>query len=98
MNQKISPLQDCLLVKKQQTKQSATTSGIILPETSKEKPGLGSIVAVGPGKKDKDGALIPMKCKVGEVILFGKYAGTEIDIDGQTWLLVPEHEVLAKIL
>ncbi len=72
--------------------ETKTSSGIIIPDTAKEKPQRGTIVAAGPGKKDE-----PVTVKVGDVVLYGKYAGTEITIDGKDYLIMKESDVLAII-
>ncbi len=72
--------------------ETKTSSGIIIPDTAKEKPQRGTIVAAGPGKKDE-----PVTVKVGDIVLYGKYAGTEITIDGKDYLIMKESDVLAII-
>jgi chaperonin GroES len=75
-----------------------TASGIVLPETAKEKPQRGTIVAVGPGKKDDKGTVIPMDVKVGDVVLYAKYAGTEVKLSSdQTVLVLRESDILAIV-
>ena len=74
-----------------------TAGGIILPETAKEKPQEGKILAAGPGDRDEDGERIPMEVKVGDVVLYNKYAGTEIKVDGKKIIILRENEVLAII-
>jgi chaperonin GroES len=74
-----------------------TISGILLPETAKEKPQQGKVVAVGPGERDDQGKRIPMEVQLGDVILFGKYAGTEIQSNGQKYLILKENDALAII-
>ena len=85
---KLRPLQDRIIVKRVE-EETMTAGGIFIPETAKEKPQKGEIVAVGNGKKTEDGKVIPIDVKVGEKVLFGKYAGTEIKIDGEEY---PYHE------
>ena len=76
-----------------------TASGIILPETAKEKPQKGTILAVGPGAKDDSGKVMPMNVKVGDVVLYGKYAGTEVKLpNGKTVLVVRENDIFAIIV
>ncbi len=72
-----------------------TTGGIFLPETAKEKPQKGTILSVGPGERDDKGKYIPMDVKVGDVVLYNKYAGTEIKVDGKKIIILRENEVLA---
>lgn len=77
--------------------ETTTKSGIVIPETAKEKPMKGRVLAVGPGKYNEDGKLIPMSVKVGEVVLFKKYAPDEIEIDGKKYLVGDEDDILAII-
>lgn len=88
---KIKPLADRVLVKPQAAEEK-TASGIIIPDSAKEKPQRGKIVAAGPGTKDEK-----MEVKVGDVVLYGKYAGTEISIDGKDYLIMRQSDVLAII-
>jgi chaperonin GroES len=91
MEVKIKPLADRVVVKAAPAEEK-TASGIIIPDTAKEKPQRGTIVAVGPGKKDE-----PMNVKVGDTVLYGKYAGTEINIDGEDYLIMRESDIFAVI-
>jgi chaperonin GroES len=91
---KIRPLQDRIVVKRLEG-ESKTKGGIIIPDTAKEKPIEGKVVAVGNGKVLKDGKVRPVDVKVGDVVLFGKYSGTEIKIDGEEHVLIREDDVLA---
>lgn len=91
----ITPLHDRVIVKRIEEKESVK-GGIIIPDTAKEKPQEGEVVAVGSGKREK-GELIPLDVKVGDRILFGKYSGNEIKIDDQEYLILKEDEILAKI-
>lgn len=77
--------------------EDVTTGGIFLPETAKEKPQKGIVLAAGPGERDDKGKYIPMEVKVGDTILFNKYAGTEIKVDGKKIIILRENEVLAII-
>ena len=77
--------------------EDVTTGGIFLPETAKEKPQKGTILSVGPGERDDKGKYIPMDVKVGDVVLYNKYAGTEIKVDGKKIIILRENEVLAII-
>ncbi len=77
--------------------EDVTTGGIFLPETAKEKPQKGIVLAAGPGERDDKGKYIPMEVKVGDSILFNKYAGTEIKVDGKKLIILRENEVLAII-
>ena len=90
------PLHDRVLIKRVEEKEGAK-DGIVIPDTAKEKPQEGQVVAVGFGKKEKDGKLIPLDVKAGDRILFGKYSGTEIKIDDEDYLILREEEVLGVI-
>jgi len=91
---KVKPLQDRVLVKRLE-QELKTKGGIIIPDTGKEKPAEGKVVAVGPGKKDPDGKAIKMDVKKGDIVLFAKYSGNEIKIDGEEHLILREDEILA---
>jgi len=93
---KIRPLQDRLLVKRLEEKE-IKKGGIIIPDTAKEKPQEGEVVAVGPGKIGEDGKRQPMEVKKGDKILFGKYSGSEVKIDDEEFLIIREDEVLGII-
>ena len=88
---KVKPLADRVVILPTEAEQK-TVSGIIIPDTAKEKPQKGNVVAVGPGTKD-----VTMELKVGDVVLYGKYAGTEITIDGTDYLIMKQSDVLAVI-
>jgi len=90
---KIRPLSDRVLVLRIKEKEK-TTGGIIIPDTAKEKPQEGEIAAVGPGKLDESGKRIPLEVKKGDRVLFGKYAGNEIKIDGVEHLIMNETDIL----
>ncbi len=89
---KIKPLGDRVIVKAKEAEET-TKGGIILPDTAKEKPIEGTIVAVGAGKVTEEGKLVTMSVKVGDVVLYGKYSGTEIKIDGEEYLIMRESDV-----
>ncbi|MCX2727424.1 co-chaperone GroES [Thermomicrobium sp. 4228-Ro] len=91
---KIRPLGDRVVVKPIQ-KEEVTKSGIVLPDTAKEKPQRGQVVAVGPGRLTDDGKRLPMEVKVGDEVLFAKYAGTELKIDDEEYLILSEKDILA---
>lgn len=91
---KIKPLADRVVVKPSEAEEK-TAGGIILPDTAKEKPQEGTVVAVGPGKVSENGAKIPMEVKVGDRVLYGKYLGTEVTIDGIEHLIMRESDILA---
>jgi chaperonin GroES len=93
---KITPLQDRVLVKRVEQEEK-TKGGIIIPDTAKEKPLEGKVVAAGKGKILEDGKLQPVEVKPGDRILFGKYSGTEVEIDGEEHLIVKEDDILAII-
>ena len=92
----LKPLSDRLVVEPTE-KEERTASGIILPETAKEKPQEGTVLAAGPGRTDDDGKRIPMDVKVGDVVLYAKYAGTEVKIDDKKLLILKESDVLAIV-
>jgi chaperonin GroES len=91
---KVRPLHDRLLVRRIEEKETAR-GGIIIPDTAKEKPTEGRVLAVGNGRVLEDGTKLPVDVKVGDRILFGKYSGTDIKIDGEEVVIVREDEVLA---
>jgi len=93
---KIRPLQDRLIVERVEEEEK-TKGGIIIPDTAKEKPAEGNVVAVGNGKLDDDGKRIPLEVKKGNRILFGKYSGTEVKIEGKEYLIMREDDVLGII-
>jgi chaperonin GroES len=92
----LKPLADRVVVEPVE-KEERTASGIILPETAKEKPQEGTVVAVGPGRRDDDGKLIPMDVKQGDTVLFAKYAGTEVKIEEKKMLILKESDILAIV-
>lgn len=93
---KVRPLHDRVIVKRVE-EEEVTKGGIIIPDTAKEKPIEGKIVAVGKGKVTEDGKKLPLEVKKGDRILFGKYAGTEIQIDGEENLIMREDDIVAII-
>lgn len=93
---KVKPLADRVVVKPSEPEEK-TSGGIILPDTAKERPQQGKVVAVGPGRVTDNGAKIPMEVKVGDTVLYGKYAGTEVLIDGEEHLIMRESDILAVI-
>ena len=95
MSVNVTPLHDRVLIKRIEEKETVR-GGIIIPDTAKEKPQEGAVIAVGAGKIEK-GERVPMDVKVGDRILFGKYSGTEIKIEGEEYLILREEEILAKI-
>jgi chaperonin GroES len=95
MAAKLQPLADRVLVKPTE-KEEKTKSGIYLPDTAKEKPQEGEILAVGPGKMTDDGKRIPMDLKVGDRVIYAKYGGTEIKVDDEDMMILRESDILAK--
>jgi len=96
MSTKIRPLQDRIIVKRVQEEEK-TKGGIIIPDTAKEKPIEGKVIAAGNGKVQEDGKVRPLDVKAGDRILFSKYAGTEIKIDGEEHLIMREDDILGVI-
>jgi chaperonin GroES len=94
MSKKLKPLGDRLVVKPQEQEET-TASGLVLPETAKEKPQQGVVLAIGPGRRDDDGKRIEMDVAVDDIVLYAKYGGTEIKIDGEKVLILKESDVLA---
>jgi len=92
----IRPLHDRLIVKRIEEQESRSAGGIIIPDSAKEKPQQGKVIAVGLGKKEKN-ERVPLDVKEGETILFGKYSGQDIKIDGEEYLIMREDEVLAVL-
>jgi chaperonin GroES len=93
---KIRPLQDRLIVKRVEEEEK-TKGGIIIPDSAKEKPMEGKVIAVGKGKLLEDGKIHPLDVKAGDRVLFGKYAGTEVKIDGEEHLIMREDDILGVI-
>jgi len=96
MAMNLKPLGDRLVVEPRE-RESTTASGLVLPETAKEKPQEGEVIAVGPGRRDEDGKRIEMDVKVGDVVLYAKYGGTEVKIDDKKLLILKESDVLAIV-
>ncbi|MCD6292986.1 MAG: co-chaperone GroES [Deltaproteobacteria bacterium] len=92
----IRPLQDRIIVKRTEEEEK-TAGGIIIPDAAKEKPMQGEVVAAGKGKVSEDGKVMPLDVKVGDKILFGKYAGTEVKLDGEDYLIMREDDVLGVL-
>ena len=90
------PLHDRVVVKRIEAEQK-TAGGIIIPDTAKEKPQEGEVIAVGPGARDEAGKLVPLDVKAGDKVLFGKWSGTEVKIDGQDLLIMKESDILGVI-
>jgi chaperonin GroES len=96
MATKFRPLHDRVLVKRV-TAEEKTKGGIIIPDTAQEKPQQGQVVAVGPGGRDEAGKLTPIDLKVGDKVLFGKWSGTEIKIDGDELLIMKESDIMGVL-
>lgn len=94
---KLKPLYDKIVVKRFEEQEQRTASGIIIPDTAKEKPQIGEVIAVGEGKLLQNGQQVPPKVKPGDKVVFNKYAGTEVELDGEKFLIMSEDEVLAII-
>ncbi len=90
----LKPLADRVVVKPSEAEEK-TKGGIIVPDTAKEKPVWGEVVAVGPGRVSDDGKLIPMEVKAGDRVLYGKYSGTEVTVDGEELLIMRESDIFA---
>ena len=93
---KFRPLHDRVLIKVLDSEEK-TAGGIIIPDTAKEKPQEGEVVAVGPGAKNEDGKVSAMDVKVGDIVLYGKYSGTELQHDGMDYLIMKESDILAIV-
>ena len=96
MSMNLKPLGNRVVVQPQE-EEEVTAGGIVLPETAKEKPQKGTVLSVGPGERDDDGKRIPMDVKKGDMVLFAKYAGTEIKVEGEKLLILRESDLLAII-
>jgi len=90
---KFRPLHDRVLIKALDSEEK-TSGGIIIPDTAKEKPQEGEVVAVGPGAKSEDGKIVSMDVKVGDIVLFGKWSGTEVKIDGTEYSIMKESDIM----
>ena len=93
---KFRPLHDRVVVKRIDAEEK-TAGGIIIPDTAKEKPQTGEVVAVGPGGRDETGKLIPIDLKAGDKVLFGKWSGTEVKIDGVEYLIMKESDIMGVL-
>ena len=93
---KFRPLQDRVVVRRIEGEEK-TKGGIIIPDTAKEKPQEGEVVAVGPGARDESGKLIPIDLKAGDLVLFGKWSGTEVKLDGDELLIMKESDIMGVI-
>jgi chaperonin GroES len=93
---KIRPLHDRIVIKRK-TEEEKTAGGLFIPESAKERPTEATVVAVGNGRVQDDGKVLPLHVKAGDTVLFGKYAGTEIKLDGEELLIIREEDVLAVV-
>ncbi|MDD3608825.1 MAG: co-chaperone GroES [Halothiobacillaceae bacterium] len=93
---KIRPLHDRVLIKRVEEERT-TASGIVLPDSAAEKPNRGEVIAAGPGKSNEKGEIRPMGVSVGDLVLFGQYAGTKVKVDGEDLLMMGEDDILAVI-
>ncbi len=93
---KLQPLEDRIVLKAHDA-EAQTASGLLIPDTAKEKPQRGDVIAVGGGRRTETGALTPMDIKVGDVVVYSKYGGTEITIDGDDLLILPARDILAIV-
>jgi chaperonin GroES len=94
---KLQPLGDRVVVKPTEDVESRTPSGLVIPDTAKEKPQIGEVIAVGPGARDEDGDRIPMDVSIGDKVLYSKFAGTEVKLDGNEYLVLSERDLLAVV-
>ncbi|MEK7595289.1 MAG: co-chaperone GroES [Patescibacteria group bacterium] len=94
---KVKPLSDYILIEPETTKDTTTPSGIVLPDSAKEKPQKGKVIAVGSGRKDDKGVVIKLEVKVGDTVYYKKWGGNEIKLDNKEYLLVKEKDILAVI-
>ena len=94
---KVRPLHDRIIVQRLEEEDEQQVGGIIIPDTAKEKPQQGKVIAIGKGKVKEDGGILPMDVKDGDTILFGKYSGQEIKLDGDDYLIMREDEVLGVV-
>ncbi len=94
---KLKPLDDRVVVEPLEAEEK-TPGGIVLPDTAKEKPQRGKVIAVGPGKLLDDGTRVPVPVEVGDEVIFGKYSGTEVEVDGKELKILRESDLLAKVI
>ena len=96
MSVSIKPLEDRVVVQTLEA-ETTTASGLVIPDTAKEKPQEGQVIAVGPGKTTEEGKVIPLTVKIGDFVLIGKYAGNELRVDDNEYVFLREDEILSKI-
>jgi chaperonin GroES len=94
---KLQPLGDRVVVKPKDEAEARTASGLVIPDTAKEKPQLGEILAVGPGEFNDSGERVPLDVKVGDVVVYSKYSGTEIKLEGEEYLILSGRDLLAVV-
>jgi chaperonin GroES len=94
---KLQPLGDRVVVKPTEEAESRTPSGLVIPDTAKEKPQIGEVIAVGPGARDENGDRIQMDVSVGDKVLYSKFAGTEVKLDSDEYLVLSERDLLAVV-
>ena len=94
----LQPLGDRVVIKSDDEGESLTPSGLVIPDTAKEKPQIGEVIAIGPGGRDDDGDRIPMDVSVGDKVLYSKFAGTEIKLDSDEYLVLSERDLLAVVV
>jgi chaperonin GroES len=94
---KLQPLGDRVVVKPKDEAEARTASGLVIPDTAKEKPQLGDILAVGPGEFNDSGERVPLDVKVGDVVVYSKYSGTEIKLEGEEYLILSGRDLLAVV-
>lgn len=94
---KLQPLGDRVVVKAQEEDEARTPSGLVIPDTAKEKPQFGEVLAVGPGALNEDGERMPMDVSVGDVVVYSKFGGTEVKVEGQEYLILSSRDLLAIV-
>jgi chaperonin GroES len=94
---RLKPLYDKIVVKVEEPKEQRTASGIIIPDTAQEKPQVGEVIAVGEGRLLQNGEIKPLSVKVGDFVVYNKYAGSEVELEGEKYLILSEDEVLAVL-
>jgi chaperonin GroES len=92
----LQPLGDRVIIERIEESEQKSAGGIIIPDTAKEKPQMGKVIAVGDGKKDDNGKRIPVDVAKGDTVFFGKYAGTELKVEGKEFLIMHESDIIAK--
>lgn len=96
MSISINPLEDRIVIRQVEAEQT-TASGLVIPDTAKEKPQQGEVVAVGPGRIDDSGNRVPMDIAVGDKVIYSRYGGTEVKLEGEEYLILSSRDVLAKV-